>query len=127
MPIEYQIDHDRRLVTAQGRGVFTHDDVMRYQHEVWTRPDVAGYDELVDMTAVTRIDATSVDGVRQLAAVAAAMDDPDAYARFAIVAPQDIAYGLGRMYETYRGLDTHSTKDVAVFRTAAEALAWLRR
>jgi hypothetical protein len=127
MPIEFRIDHYRKLVMARGHGVFTHEEIMGYQREAWSRPDVVGYDELVDMTDVTRIDATSVDGVRQIAATAAAMDDPDVHSRLAIVAPQDIAYGLGRMYEVYRGLNTQSTKEVSVFRTMAEALAWLRR
>jgi hypothetical protein len=30
------------------------------------------------------------------------------------------------MYETYRGLDPRSTKEVRVFRSAPEALAYLR-
>ena len=35
------------------------------------------------------------------------------------------AYGLGRMYEAYRSFQPGSTKEVAVFRTAPEALAFL--
>jgi len=41
------------------------------------------------------------------------------------VAPADLVFGLGRMYETYRGLNERSTKEVAVFRTRPEALDWL--
>jgi len=127
MPIEYQILPRTRLVKARGYGVFTYDDVFGYQREVWSRPDVAGFDELIDMTAVERIELPSADGVRQLAALSASMDDPGTASKFAIVAPQDIAYGLGRMYEAHRALNVKSSKQVGVFRTMPEALAWLGR
>jgi hypothetical protein len=52
MPIDHHIDHDRRLVLAEGHGTVSADEIFRYQSEVWSRPDVAGYDELVDMSRV---------------------------------------------------------------------------
>lgn len=51
MPIEYTIDHERRLVLAKATGVFTDEDVFGYQKEVWSRPDVDGYSELVEEPA----------------------------------------------------------------------------
>src|SRR5205085_328644 len=104
MPIEYRIDTRRGLVVATAHGTLTDEDVFGYQREVWSRPDVAGYDELVDMSRVERIVLPAADRVRELAAVSAAMDDPAPGARFAIYAPTDLAFGLGRMYEVYRGL-----------------------
>jgi hypothetical protein len=124
MPIEYRIDHPRRLVRAQGRGVLSHQDVFEYQRAVWSRTELAGYDELMDMRAVERIALPSAHGVEELAALSASMDDRRA-SKFAIVAPQDLAFGLGRMYQTYRSLDESSTKEVGVFRTLGEALAFL--
>ena len=53
------------------------------------------------------------------------MDLKRSSAKFAIVAPGGIAWVLGRMYQSYRELDQSSTKAVAVFRTRAEAVAWL--
>ena len=37
MPIRYQIEHDRRLVIAEGYGAFGPQDIFQYQHEVWSR------------------------------------------------------------------------------------------
>jgi hypothetical protein len=125
MPIDYQIDHDRRVVFATGRGTFTDQDVFGYQLAVWSRRDVAGYDELVDMTDVETIALPSTARLQQLADLSAAMDAPGAPSRFAIVAPEDFAYGLGRMYEAHRGLSAGSNKWVAVFRSRGAALAWL--
>jgi hypothetical protein len=125
MPIEYQIDHTRRLVVAAGRGIFSDEDVFSYQNEVWSRPEVAGYDELIDMTAVEQIAIPSTRGIPELAAIAAKMDSDTIASKLAIIAPQDLAFGLGRMFEAYRNLHTRSTKKVQVCRTMDEAWAFL--
>ena len=127
MPLAYRIDHDARIVLALGSGIITDNDVFAYQTDVWSRPEVAGYDELIDMSLVTDIVAPSGDRVRQLATLSATMDDKDTTSRFAIVAQTDVAFGLGRMYQTYRALDRRSTKEVGDFRTLREAMAFLRR
>jgi hypothetical protein len=43
----------------------------------------------------------------------------------AIVATNDYAFGLGRMYEAHRTMNDRSTKEVAVFPAMKEALAWI--
>lgn len=124
MPIEYKVDHARRLVWATGRGTLTGDDVMGYQRDVWSSPDVRGYNELMDMREVERIDMASAKRLKELASLSASMDAP-AQSKFAIVASKDEAFGLSRMYETYRRLEDRSTKQVGVFRTMDEAWEFL--
>lgn len=125
MPIEYQIDHDRRLVLAKGTGAIVGDDLFAYQREVWSRPEVAGYNELADMSEVQNFVQPNSERIRKLAELSASMDVSTS-SRFAIVAPQALAFGLGRMYEIYREMNEHSTKEVRVFRTREEALDWLK-
>ena len=125
MPIDHEIDHERRLVIAKGRGVFTNSDVLEYQRGVWSRADVAGYDELIDMSDVEKIDLPSLQRVRELAQFSAAMDADNPPSRLAIVAPKDYVFALGRLYEAHRGLDERSRKTVNVFRHVGEAMAWL--
>lgn len=125
MPIDYSVDHDLRLVHARGHGILTHQDVFGYQREVWSQPAMAGYNELIDMTAVEHIALPSVQRVQELASVSATMDAKLVPSRFAIVAPQDVAFGLGRMYQTLRDLEPQSTKEVGVFRTMGEARTFL--
>ncbi len=125
MPIDYRIDFDQRVVFAKARGSLTDQDVFAYQEEVWSAPEVAGFDELVDMTEVDEIIHPPTERVRALANKSAKMDRPELASRFAVVAPQDFAYGLGRMYGTYRELNPGSTKKVAVFRSRKAALNWL--
>ncbi len=124
MPIEHEIDHQRRLVLARGHGTLTDAEVFHYQSSVWSHPEVAGYDELFEMSDVADITPPSTERIRELAQLSAAMDALSP-SRLAIVAPDDLPFALGRMYETHRGLDKRSTKTVSVFRSVGDALAWL--
>jgi hypothetical protein len=125
MSIEYRIDHERRIVFAKGRDTFTDADAFEYQREVWSRPELAGYHELMDMTDVVSIDTPSPSRVRDLASLSVAMDIPPKASKFAIVAPGDVAFGFGRMYAAHRESSPRSQKEVAVFRSMAAALKWL--
>lgn len=127
MPLEYEIDSKRKLVIAKVKGALTKEHLFAYQNEVWTRPEVRGFDELVDMREAGQIDQPDKSMLQQLAKTASSMDDQDTKTRFAIVPDRDLAFGLGRMYQAYRDLAPQSNKEVAVFRIMEEALAWLSR
>jgi hypothetical protein len=126
MPIEYRIVHEGRIVLGKAHGTLTDEELFSYQREVWSRSDVAGYDELLDMTAVKKVALDSVDRLRELARLSALLDSRSLTSRVAIAAPSEAAFGLGRLYEAYRRSEVRSTKRVAVFRSLAEALAFLR-
>src|SRR5262245_2480913 len=125
MPIHYRVDHERRVVFAEGSGTFTDADVFGYQREVWSRADVQGYNELIDMTAVEKIEQPTPERIRQLAELSAEMDAIGRSSRFAIIAPTAIAYGLGKMYQAMREMQDRSPKEVGVFRTREDALRFL--
>jgi hypothetical protein len=125
IPIHFQIDHDRRIVMARCVGTMTDRDVFDYQRSAWSGPETTGYDEIMDMSETEDIAVPSAQRVRDLATVSAGMDTRVPTSKFAIVAPGDLAYGLGRMYQAYRQLDERSTKQVAVFRTMEEARQWI--
>ena len=110
---------------AVAYGVLTDEDVFNFQHTVWADPGVAGYNELGDMTHVQDIAIPSIHRVRDLAMTAADMDTSEATSKFAIVAPEDLGYGLGRMFQAYREMEKQSRKEVGVFRTLGEAFVWL--
>lgn len=127
MPITYEIDHDRKLVRARVTGTLTKDDAFQYQQHVWSLPEVRGYNQLIDTSDMGHVDIPfpSADAMRELSSLAAGMDAPDVKTRFAIVATSAFAYGLARMYATYRALDPRSTRAVSVFRSADDAMKWL--
>ncbi len=123
MPIEYQVDLEQRLVRASGHGKLTSEEIFAYQRETWSRPELAGFNELIDMRDVVTFEQPSSARMQDLAKLAAGMDS--APAKFAIVARDDLAFGLGRMYQSYRETDRQSMKTVGVFRAMETALQWL--
>lgn len=127
MPISYTIDHEHKLVHARVTGTFERTDPFNYQREVWSNPAVRGYNELVDTAEMEHVDIPfpSAETMRELAGMSAHMDDAGVRTKFAIVATSAFAYGLARMYATYRALDPRSTRTVNVFRTVEDAMEWL--
>ena len=125
MPISHHIDRDQRLVIATPNGVMTDADIFGYQQEVWSQPGNAGYDELIDMTAVAEVEFFSVDRVAELADLSGSMDQPGSRSKLAIVATTDLHFGLARMYQAHREMAKPGTKTVHVFSSRAEALEWL--
>jgi len=125
MPVSCRINHLRRIVLAAGHGILNDQDVFIYQKTVWSRKDIAGYDELMDMTDVQKIVPPSTARIRQLAEVASKMESSNSTSRFAILAPSDEAYGYGRMFQAFRTYQDGGTRNVEVFRTAEEVLVFL--
>jgi hypothetical protein len=81
----------------------------------------ASLDDLVDLRAVQRLDLGGA-ALRELMAMFSRVDSLGYTTRLAIVAPHDLGYGLGRMYEMMR---TGAPEEVGVFRDVDDALAWL--
>lgn len=127
VPISFEIDREKRLVSARATGVLTHDDLIGYQDDAWSSDEVMGFDEIVDMSSVEQIAFESSRRVSELASLAAQKDLKGDPSRLAIVAPSLEAYGLARMYQTYRETAPRSTRTVRVFRSLTEAQEWLRK
>lgn len=125
MPFEYWIDHEHRLVMMKSHGTLTIDDVFGYQREAWSCPNVAEYNELVDLSEVQDIDVLSIDQIRDLAKLDPGMDADSPGSKLAIIARTDTAFGLGRRYETYRNPESQGVRQVGVFRSPDDALAFL--
>ena len=127
MPIIHAVDHQRRLVVARWEGTVVAEDLFAYQQEAWSRPDVAGYNELINMLDVKELPDTGplAPVLESLANVSAKMDPAGTSSRLAIVAPNALVFGLGRMYQAFRSISPGSNKEVGVFRTLAEARAFL--
>lgn len=127
MPLDYRIDHESRIVIVTATGTLTDEDFFASQREIWSRADVVGFDEVFDLGGVEGLVLASGDRVRALADQASSLADvPGTPSRLAIVAPQDFAYGLARMYATYRTLNPRAERTVQVFRSMQAALDWLR-
>ena len=125
MPIEYQIDHGRRLVLTSATGKLTAEDIFDYKRNVCSLPDVRGFNELVDARKVEEILSLTVEKISELAKLSANMDDNTISTKLAIVASDTFLYGMGQLYEAFRNVNPKSTKKVSVFRSMQEAIDWI--
>ena len=125
LPIVFRVDSDKRRISSEAAGAIGEQDLFAYQIDVGTRPEWAGYDELLDVSHIDSLLDIRIDNLKALAELAASMDKPDLPSKFAIVAPQDVYFGLGRMYESLRESVPHATRRANAFRTRADAERWL--
>jgi len=123
MPITYTIDPARRRVTLVYTGTITDRELCEVFDRLYQDPaHRIGMDELSDLRAVHNVTVTSV-GLQALAdQTARNLDHAHQSWRVAVVAPQDVVFGLARMYGLFR---EDSPELVRVFRDLASAEAWL--
>ena len=121
MPISYRIDPDARLVRTVANGVLTDAELRVHKDQLAADPAFeTGMHQLSDVRVIERLDV-SADGVRSLVAHDARHAERFAGHRMAIVASEDVVFGMARMYQTM------SSVEVGVFRTVDEALAFLAK
>ena len=122
MPMTYTIDPAQHLVLAVGTGVLTDDDVMAHRQAMASdsrfTPQMR---ELSDIRQVTAFQVTPA-GVRIMVASDVKMTANGGMHKLAIVADENVAYGMSRMYQT---LGEPNIRVVGVFRSYEEATAWL--
>ena len=118
MPASYRIDTTLGLVQSVAAGRLTEEDLRLHQRGLASdpafRPDLA---QLWDASAVERVELTN-RCIRELASA----NPFGRGARRAIAAPNDLAFGIARMFEMLRA---ETEDEVHVFRSMAEARAWL--
>ncbi len=121
MPVEFEIDPERGVVFVTATGVLTPEEILSYPPRVIKHPDYdPSYHELVDgrhaeFTAITADTLYSLIGVGEGLGI-------DARHRIALVAPNELAFGVGRQYEMMVG---ETNNELRVFRTLDDARSWL--
>lgn len=119
MPASYQIDKKRRLVISKATGVITLADGVVHQKQLLADADFdPSFSQLADLTEVTKWDV-QVEDLRQLAEKS--IFSP--MSRRAFVVGSEEAFGLFRMFETFR--EMAGEQGIRVFRQREEALRWV--
>jgi hypothetical protein len=118
MPAFYKIDKERRLVLSSGSGILNLDEALSHFERLLADPEFdPTYSQLMDFSQVERFDFTAVD-VQQMALRKIFSKE----SRRAILVPNDLAFGLARMYEILR--ENGGEHGVRVFRNLEAALEW---
>jgi len=123
MPITYQLKPDERLVVLVHVGAVTDDEFLSFYKALFedTRFDKS-FNLLVDLRQ-TESSVRSAAALNQFADfVQRQYVSTTVQPKVAVVAPEDISFGLARMYEVFSGAVPW---EFVVFRTADAALAWL--
>lgn len=120
MPADLKIDVVRRLVLTRLWGVVTAADLTDGRRHMIAHPSFQpDFSQLVDLRDLISIEATSAE-IQQLAAGAPFTPE----SKRAFVAKSDLAFGMARMYESYRE-STHPGDQIRIFRNMADAELWL--
>jgi hypothetical protein len=119
MPYFYKIDKERRVVLSTASGVFSLADFRSHQEKLSLDPDFdPSFCQIADFTHVTRLESSASD-IRQMAE--RSIFNPNV--RRALITPNEVIYGSGRMYQKLR--ENLGATGIRVFRTLDEALEWV--
>ena len=119
MPASYKIDKKNRWVHTVHWGVLSRADFVSIVDRGLKDPDFdPSFGEIADFTEVTQVEVSG-DDIRELAQ----KNIFSPHSRRAIVVPNDVIFGLARMYEILR--DLQGETGIRVFRTLDEALDWV--
>jgi hypothetical protein len=124
MSIEYQFFPSHHLVYIRYSGLITAGELLNVPAVLYAHPQYQpGMSELNDYRGVTGGGAgVSRQTFHDLVSMERNIDEKRGQVRMAHIAPQDLIYGVARMYSM---LSSSSSAEMRVFRSMPEALAWL--
>ena len=123
MAYSYTIDKKNRVARVKVTG---HDTVFINKARIAAitkDPDwKPGYNVLVDFRGTYKFDL-SVPDIEELATLHRELEDVIGNGRLAVVAPDDVVYGVSRMWETVT--EGHTFMTTYIFRNLRDAEEWL--
>lgn len=130
MPAIHRIDDKAQLIITTWEGDATDVEfinaIKKYQTDIQNHPDYIHFNEVVDLTYISGM-KLSTEGIKNIGKIAAATDNLEINRKLAIIVNSNLAFGLARMYETYRSLTSNSHKEICVFKNRDEAFAWVKK
>lgn len=129
MPAETKIDHNDQLIRTTWSGDATDDELFHvinsYLQEIKSKPDYNLYNEIVDFRDVGKINISTM-GLEQISKVAVSSEQPEISTKLAFIVKSDLAYGMIRMYTSYRNLISKGNKQIKVFKNESDAHQWIK-
>jgi len=131
MPAKHFVDYEKKIITTSWEGEVSDaalsEAFQHYHSFLLKEPVLFNYDEILNFTNVDLQSVTS-QGLIQLTQIAYNIDrDRTQVTRTAIVVNSILAFGMARMYEIYRNLNSKNIKKLRVFRNVEEAMTWIDR
>ncbi len=120
MPITYKMDEARGILRMRASGHLVEREFADFFTAIGSDTSINATRAVFDMSDVEDL-VMSASGIRELARRRVELPYVSPASKVAVVAPTDVHYGLARMY----GQIAAEIGEIQVFRTAAEAEAWL--
>lgn len=123
MPVEYFVDEVKDLLVTTVSGVVTNDDTVAYMEQLVGDPLYrSGMDGLVFTDAIERFEVTAT-AIEIATRIAVDAEQRFSGSRWAVIASQDLVFGMTRMFELSRDPESY---EVRVFRESGPAIEWLQ-
>jgi hypothetical protein len=127
MPAIHHIDTTARLLITTWEGAAIDKDMIEaikhYQDTILNKIEYRNFNEILDLSKITDMKLTT-DGLRQIGSIASITDPDRVNPKLAIIVSSNIAFGLARMYVTYRSFSSNANKVIRIFKDANEARQW---
>lgn len=117
MPISYEIHAERSLVICHVSGVLSGEELLDHYRTLQDEPLGPEYQQLAHLGDLIDVSASPLE-LKE----AAAMQVFEPGSKRAIVAPDDLAYGMARIFAAYGAL---ADQNISVFRSLEQAEQWL--
>lgn len=103
MAIEYGIDVEKKVLLLKGVETLTAEDLLAYLREVVSRPEVAGFSGLVDLTGVSKVVLSTMGKFQLFAQLSGRFGEAWNGSRLAIVSDSSDLFGLRPLYDNFGG------------------------
>jgi len=128
MPAKHSVDDISQLIITTWEGD-AHDvefieAIKNYQKDIQNHPKYINYNEVVDLRKIGSIKLTT-GGIKTIGNIASNTDRHDENRKLALIVNSSIAYGLSRMYVTYREFAKSARKEIRIFKNDKEAYEWI--
>ena len=129
MPATHYIDDSSKLIITTWEGeaadIKLIEALITYQKNIQSRPDYSHYNEVVNFNKASCYSLT-LEGIKNIAKLASKNDQNKIKRKLALIVNSNVAYGLARMYESYRNLTRSANKEIRAFKEENEAFKWLQ-
>ena len=130
MPANHHIDNKNQLIITtwegEARDIEFIEAIKKYQDDIQNHPDYINYNELVNLSKISKLKLTT-EGIKTIGEIASTSDKKDSNRKLALIVSSNLAFGLARMYETYRSFSKSANKEIRVFKNENNAFEWVKK